>query len=80
MIDGIGQRCVDRNVVPDGLFEFALEPIDFPQRRRVVSDQDVQVSGVLGQLAVGVAATFDEVEPGFDQAPLRLTLAFADPY
>ena len=29
VIDSIGKRGVDRNVVPDGLLEFALEPIDF---------------------------------------------------
>jgi hypothetical protein len=80
VIDGIGQRCVDRNVVPDGLLEFALEPIDFPQGRPVVPDQGVKVAGVLRQLAVGVAATLDEAQAGFNKHPLRLTLAFADPY
>ncbi len=79
MIDSVGQGGVDRNVVPDGLLELAMEPIDLPQRRRVVADSASRLRACSGQLAVGVVATFDEREAGLDQAPLRLALALADP-
>ena len=80
VLDRIGHRAVDRDVVTDCLLEFALEPIDLAQRVDVMADQGVKAAGCCSASWRSASSqASDQLKAGFDQAPLRLALAFADP-
>jgi len=76
--DGV-DAVVHGDVFAHRLFELALQAVEFTQALEVVIQQVVEATAVFGEFGVGGVAGHHQLQGGFQESPLGLALALAEP-